>query len=424
YYSAYNSNYAPSQLGDGTRPIGYELNVGIPKTFKELKPFEEGKSVPYGEKQMAFIIKWMQNQSKWSQFIDSSKVYFQGGSLGGGGSMTFALHYPELVSAIDAIQGKVVNYFIDPSTGAGSYPGGMENYLGPFSENIPTPEGIGIYDYVDAGKYFLAHPEKDFPVIRTNHGKNDLLAWYQVPAFYSAANSARVYIYSVFDQCAHNCFEASYFPEYIPVRNFVVNMFNDGFNIFHYSLSKSYPAFSDFSLNSNPGNGVPASGDLRGGINRYPYWDWNTGLETSRQYDVNVFLMAESPLDSATVSITPRRLQALEHSAGTAYFWKNIRVSDGQVLQSGNVSADQYGRITIQNFIISKQKSTLSMVVGNSPPAQCFDLTGDNKVDLFDLVFVSLRLGSPAGSPADVIGNDGVNILDLQEVSRNFGQNC
>ncbi|MDO8647761.1 MAG: LamG-like jellyroll fold domain-containing protein [Candidatus Diapherotrites archaeon] len=58
------------------------------------------------------------------------------------------------------------------------------------------------------------------------------------------------------------------------------------------------------------------------------------------------------------------------------------------------------------------------------PPITCFDLTGDSKVDVFDLVFVSLRLGNPASDPADVFGNDGVNIQDLQAVAGQLGQNC
>ncbi|MDO8646998.1 MAG: right-handed parallel beta-helix repeat-containing protein [Candidatus Diapherotrites archaeon] len=58
------------------------------------------------------------------------------------------------------------------------------------------------------------------------------------------------------------------------------------------------------------------------------------------------------------------------------------------------------------------------------PARTCFDLTLDLKVDVFDLVFVSLRLGNTTGDPADIIGNDGVNIQDLQEVAKHFGTAC
>ncbi|MDO8646874.1 MAG: choice-of-anchor Q domain-containing protein, partial [Candidatus Diapherotrites archaeon] len=61
---------------------------------------------------------------------------------------------------------------------------------------------------------------------------------------------------------------------------------------------------------------------------------------------------------------------------------------------------------------------------GVAPPRTCFDLTNDSKVDVFDLVFVALRIGNATGDPADVKDNDGVNISDLQEVAANFGQAC
>jgi len=56
--------------------------------------------------------------------------------------------------------------------------------------------------------------------------------------------------------------------------------------------------------------------------------------------------------------------------------------------------------------------------------AECAEMNGDGKVDLFDLVFVALRVGNPAGDQADIFGNDGVNIQDLQEVAKQFGQEC
>ncbi|MDO8647787.1 MAG: Ig-like domain-containing protein [Candidatus Diapherotrites archaeon] len=81
------------------------------------------------------------------------------------------------------------------------------------------------------------------------------------------------------------------------------------------------------------------------------------------------------------------------------------------------------------NFIVSDGSLTDSEQVSitvnsSSTPNECFDLTGDLKVDLFDLVFVALRIGQPAGNPADVIGNDGVNLQDLQEIAKKQFSTC
>ncbi|MDO8647679.1 MAG: hypothetical protein Q7R70_04660 [Candidatus Diapherotrites archaeon] len=64
------------------------------------------------------------------------------------------------------------------------------------------------------------------------------------------------------------------------------------------------------------------------------------------------------------------------------------------------------------------------LAIAGTAIAECAEMTGDGKVDLFDLVFVALRVGNPAGDPADIFGNDGVNIQDLQEVAKQFGQEC
>ncbi|MDO8647359.1 MAG: choice-of-anchor Q domain-containing protein [Candidatus Diapherotrites archaeon] len=54
----------------------------------------------------------------------------------------------------------------------------------------------------------------------------------------------------------------------------------------------------------------------------------------------------------------------------------------------------------------------------------CLDLKKDGKIDILDLVFVISRFGNPRGDLADVVGNNGVDISDLQEVAAHFGQTC
>jgi hypothetical protein len=56
-----------------------------------------------------------------------------------------------------------------------------------------------------------------------------------------------------------------------------------------YSLTKSYPAFSNCSINQNPGNGVPINGDPYGAINGYLDWDDDITDEEC-DYSINVML--------------------------------------------------------------------------------------------------------------------------------------
>ena len=107
---------------------------------------------------------------------------------------------------------------------------------------------------------------------------------------------------------------------------------------------------------------------------------------------------------------------------------------DGYKLQNGspaiNAGADLAG-IVVDDILGNSRpqggKWDIGVFESSSiilPPRTCFDLTSDSKVDLFDLVFVALRIGNAASDPADVKDNDGVNIQDLQAVAGKFGQTC
>ncbi|MDO8647207.1 MAG: DNRLRE domain-containing protein [Candidatus Diapherotrites archaeon] len=364
YYAGFNSNYAPNGISSGFK-----------KSIEGAKPYSDGKSVVYAEKQVKFIAEWMLYNSPWAQYMDPNRVYCTGGSMGAGGCLAVAIHNPEMIAALHSHQGRPWAY------GGANYTAYSDFVFGKKAANIPTPEGIGIDDYLDLAKYLQANPNKDYPPMRTNHGKNDTtISWGNIPAFYSAANNAKVALTGYFDQCSHNCFEAAsyttgsaYFPEVIYERFFVKNQFMNSFDNFHYALNKSYPTFTDFSLNGNPGNGDPANSDLRGQINGLEYFDRNTLVDSSGKYEVTVYLVPTATAESATVTITPKRMQSFPHNSGNAVTWKNIAADGVTVLQSGTVTANSNGWYSISNFQILKAKSKLQLLSGapgdTTPPA-------------------------------------------------------
>ena len=56
---------------------------------------------------------------------------------------------------------------------------------------------------------------------------------------------------------------------------------------------------------------------------------------------------------TATVDITPRRLQAFSPTAFSSYYWTNTRLSDEAVINSGIVVADGNALITVAGFTVS-----------------------------------------------------------------------
>ncbi len=354
FYTGWNSNYVPTK----------QMANGAYKSFQPIRAYEQGVSVPYTEKAIAFVMDWMLRKSPWARYLDAERVYATGGSMGGSGALMMGIHYPQNFAAINDIVGRTTPYFA-PLKKYGHY---VERLCGLIEMDVPMPDGKSFYRYMDLGQYVLAHPGDPYPPIRMLNGKNDTtIIWNQIPPFYQAANTARLGLLAYFSQQGHSSSDPdANFPERIDDRKFVSGQNLPYFDIFNFSSDKPYLAFSDFSLNDNPGNGDPADGDLRGGLNRFPAFLKDTVMETPSFFTAYVYLYEHAPSASATVTITPRKLQSLLHNPGTKYNWQSAR--DGQILQTGTVLADEYGLISIRNFPVEKQPSRLILAIDDGQP--------------------------------------------------------
>jgi pimeloyl-ACP methyl ester carboxylesterase len=356
FYRGWNSGMFTRKFIKGTK---------IAKGFRITQPFPECKSVMYTEKAMMFVITWLQQHSQWATHLDSARVYCEGGSMGGWGSLALAIHYPDRIAAIAANVGPVSSTAI-----RADFRNRNSGCFGPEASNIPMPSGEGIYDYLDLGKQLIKKRGKAFPYIRATNGKNDtLILWDAIPQFYNTIASIRSGYSGYWDQGGHNTGDpdpAEDFPEYQicdPAEGFVNDIGTEGFNPFYFSTDQSYIAFFDCSMNQNPGNGDPATGDAYGGINRFAWFDRNTISETEETYEVDLFLLANSPTNSATMSVSPCRLQSLIHKPNTAYNWQLINKTNNSVLQSGSTVADADGIISIPNITLSKTHVTLKITL-------------------------------------------------------------
>lgn len=365
YYAGWNSNYSPYSAYTTVSPN----DMGLPKTFDLPQPFETGKSVMYGQKQMRFIIEWMLYHTTWSRSMDPERIFFTGASMGGG-ALSFGLHNADMATAVDVTVSRT--QVTDAGTDYGGY---NPVQWGPVSENIPLPDSVfgteGIYDYLDLGKWVTQHPGLDFPPLRMLNGRNDPnILWPQIPQFYAAAQNSRIGLQAYFDSGTHLARDSRFaipaYPDYLfyfyggsPQYTFFNHMDLPYWNMYRYRSDQSYPAFSACSLDDNPGNGDPSNGSPIGALNRYTAWDTTTIVDTAIHYEVGVFLTDPTPSNSATVSITPRRLQAFPHQPGMRVRWRNLDTVSGQTLQTGIVLSDKDGLVTVPGFVISRGLTTL-----------------------------------------------------------------
>ena len=131
---------------------------------------------------------------------------------------------------------------------------------------------------------------------------------------------------------------------------------------YQFRLNQSYPAFSHCSINNDPGSGDSTSGDLHGGFNRYLRWDTATILDTLSRWEMTVSLDSLCPEQSATVDLTPRRLQQFRHHPGDAVTWRNLQLPAGTAIDQGNATVDASGLITIRGARITREANRIVLV--------------------------------------------------------------
>ena len=140
-------------------------------------------------------------------------------------------------------------------------------------------------------------------------------------------------------------------------------------------LHQSLPAFSNCSLDTSPQTERPRGSyrpgrydedfqkyaDKEGGINLYQRWDPNSIVDEPKTWAVTIWLAGPdkrgefgSPADSATMDITPRRCQKFRAEPRERFFWTNTSVRKGNIIASGEVTADRWGLVTIKNIVVNK----------------------------------------------------------------------
>ncbi len=77
-------------------------------------------------------------------------------------------------------------------------------------------------------------------------------------------------------------------------------------------------------------------------------------VDQPNHWEVTVGLVDRSPAERCTVDVTPRRLQHFAARPGERFRWSNTRLSDGQGLQSGWVTADRFGLVTLPQVVVER----------------------------------------------------------------------
>lgn len=139
-------------------------------------------------------------------------------------------------------------------------------------------------------------------------------------------------------------------------------------------LHQSLPAFSNCSLDQNPGDGafdvgaVGSDGDPSGNINGYQFWQTHDIVDTPDRWEMTVYLYdgdrhgrGRAPAESCTTHLTPRRCQKFKARPGQTFQWSNTSLKENRVIQRSTVEADKWGLVTLEELIVSKGKNRIKI---------------------------------------------------------------
>ena len=388
----YMSNFVPS----------VDSATGLERTSGSFTT--DALFVDYTQRRYLYYLDFVQTAFS----VDPNRVFVRGHSKGGGGTVYTTLFNQDRIA------------------------GGLSDVLRPNIAPIQnqgtstcTNYGYNMLEYSDIAWWIQNNPDQLNFWIQTDHGKDDQSArfhWFNYPSassplsFFDTLEQHKVGHYTIWDEGGHekNNGTVETSNRMDPVLGY--HWWDGGWDIIndpttYLALNKSFPAFSNFSLNQDYGVGPPEddckksidpvygtvlcagdvaapgdnqhNGEISGVLNRYLRWNTNTIVDTEEIYSIEIKILHDantSPIGGTcgnvnppsaltyppcfdnytgngteTVDVTPRRLQNFKINPGELIKWQS---SSGQ---SGTVTSDFYGVVTIPAFEVFTQWRTLTL---------------------------------------------------------------
>jgi len=342
-----------------TNQIPYDWWTGYHEYYYSQEPFgekwKEGVVRPYTTTRIISFLDWAAEKYN----LDLKRVFTAGSSMGGSGAPMFAIRYP------DRIAWSVGWVGVHDPGNTPQFTGSYERVFGNKDWGIKYEDGTPVFEYYKNADYLRKYPNKEIGFITWSNGKNDgAIGWPQAVEFYQAMQETRRPHLFVWGLSGHG--QRATMPADGGERIMPLDI----------RLDQSLPAFTNCSLDDDPGTAAKLKlpkeikigketrkdfydGDSVGQINLFLYWDTETVVDTRQKWEMTITLTEKAPEDQCTVDITPRRLQRFRSQPNQTFRWSNL--SGGTEVQSGEVTADKWGLITLKRIIITKSVNRITI---------------------------------------------------------------
>ncbi|OPX21996.1 MAG: hypothetical protein B1H04_05715, partial [Planctomycetales bacterium 4484_123] len=79
------------------------------------------------------------------------------------------------------------------------------------------------------------------------------------------------------------------------------------------------------------------------------------------RWALTVYLVDECRAETCTVDVTPRRLKNFRPAPGEKFKWTNTSLANKRLLQSGTVTADEWGLVTLKGVTVTRGRNRLEI---------------------------------------------------------------
>jgi len=314
--------------------VGYGGDLGYNEGRGTLKAFHGSRVRFYSEKYLFGVLEWAMN--KWK--ADRDRIL-------GAVSTHFAVRHPEFFGSLLMGPPFASGYSLDFDHKWNPGSGSLGRRLGP-PNLVKAPDGGPAWDMFDLTQYLRDHPDRDIPFMGCmfsqpkdgNHGAE--YGWQDDPKGLAALRDARQ------PYVAH--WGGARLPR--EVRDAYGRM----------QWSKTLPAFSNGSLDNNPGTGDPDAGEPWGQINAWLLWDDQGSVDQPDRWEMTAWIVGACPDDRCTVDVTPRHCKRFKAKPGSKWSWTNTADDGkGKVIGRGTVTADKWGLVTLKQITVTKGKNRI-----------------------------------------------------------------
>jgi len=346
-------------IGVASNQIPYDWWTTYHENSGTLKAWTDGVSRNFTPKRLLAFVDWV--CTKWD--VDQTRICVSGASMGGSGSTFIPIRYPERFAYAYSAVG-----IHDPARIRGGFHESYARVNGRMKFNIKHENGMPVWEYLSDPKIVRDNPKLNLPFIGFGNGKNDHgIGWPQAIELAKALQEAR------------------------QPHGFQWNLRGHGAGSFQTGLDlrtdQSLPAFTTCSLDNNFGTAtrlkkaVPVKmpwkeimkdvydGDHRGALNAHLRWDTKTVVDEADKWEMTVYLTKKdrrgrggAPKDECAVDITPRRCQKFKAKGGEKFKWTNTSLAEKKEVQSGTVTADKWGLVTLEKVTVTKGRNRIRIV--------------------------------------------------------------